>query len=158
MWGADRKFRPKGHCLASRGCAQWCKTVIPRDGIFFLHQTLMFDSFSCIPFDFECFILKVAFIITHNDIFKFDVIVTSQSRQPNDKVMWYPIQQMQTNFMWKVSFFFISSMDESYGLDKMGEIRISIPSENLRFPYPVCKKRISVPSENLGFPYSVCKK
>ena len=32
----DRKFHPKGHCLASRGFAEWCKTVIPRDGILTL--------------------------------------------------------------------------------------------------------------------------
>ena len=57
----------------------------PRDGIFYPHWTLMFDSFSCIPFDFECFILKVAFIITHNDVDvghflkwrHFDVAMTS---------------------------------------------------------------------------------
>ena len=48
--------------VASRGFAEWCETVIPRDGIFYLHQTLMFDSFSCIPLDFEWFILKIAFI------------------------------------------------------------------------------------------------
>ena len=35
VWGADRKFRPKGHCLASRVFAEWCKTVIPRDRIFY---------------------------------------------------------------------------------------------------------------------------
>ena len=46
---------------------EWCKTVIPRDGTFYLHRTLMFDSFSCISFDFEWFILKVAFITTYND-------------------------------------------------------------------------------------------
>ena len=23
LWDADRKFRPEGHCLASRGCAEW---------------------------------------------------------------------------------------------------------------------------------------
>ena len=27
-----------------------------------------FDSFSCIPFDFECFILQMAFITTYNDV------------------------------------------------------------------------------------------
>ena len=32
--GADRRFCPEGHCLGSQG----------------------FDSFSCIPFNFECFI------------------------------------------------------------------------------------------------------
>ena len=61
VWGADRKFRPEGHCLASRGCTEWCKTMILRDGIFYPHRTLTFDSLSCIPFDFECFILKVAY-------------------------------------------------------------------------------------------------
>ena len=40
----------------------------PWDGIFYPHQTFMFDSFSCIPFDFGCFILKVAFITAYNDV------------------------------------------------------------------------------------------
>ena len=110
MWGADRKFRPDCHCLASRGCAEWCETVIPRDVIFYPHRTLVCDSFSCIPFDFECFIFKVAFIMptTNNDVdvghFLNDVTVTSQWRQPNDKVTWRPIQPMQTEFTWKFSF------------------------------------------------------
>ena len=43
------------------------------------------------------------------------------------------------------------------GWDNMGGIRIPIPSENLGFAYPVCKKRISIPSENLGLPNPVCK-
>ena len=38
----------------------------PEGRNFLSHQTLMFDSFSCIPFDFKCFILKVAFITTYN--------------------------------------------------------------------------------------------
>ena len=63
-WGADRKFRPEGHYLTSRGCAEWCKTVIPRDGIFYQHRTLM----SCKHFDSECFIVKAAFITTQNDV------------------------------------------------------------------------------------------
>ena len=46
MRGSGRKFRPEGHCLASRGFAEWCQTVIPRDVIFYPHRTLMFDSFS----------------------------------------------------------------------------------------------------------------
>ena len=64
----NRKFRPEGHCLASWGFAEWCETVIPRDGIFYPHRTLMLDSFSCIPFDFEYFILKAAFIAAHSDV------------------------------------------------------------------------------------------
>ena len=65
------------------GFAKWCQSVIPRDRIVCPHRTLMFDSFSCIPFDFKCFILKVTFITTHfdvgqSDIFKFDIIVMSQ--------------------------------------------------------------------------------
>ena len=68
VWGTDRKSRPWGYCLASRGFADWCKIVILSEGIVYPHQTLMFDSFSCIPFHFECFILKVAFITTHNDV------------------------------------------------------------------------------------------
>ena len=34
----------------------------------------------------------------------------------------------------------------------MGEIRISTPSENIGFPYLICKKRISIQSGNLGYP------
>ena len=68
VWGADRKFHHEGRCLASQGFAEWCKTVIPRDRIFYPHQTLMFDSFSCIPFDFKWFIFKVTFITTNNDV------------------------------------------------------------------------------------------
>ena len=40
----------------------------PRDGIFCPHRTLVFDSFSCIPFDSECFIVKVPFSTTQNDV------------------------------------------------------------------------------------------
>ena len=64
LFGITRLLRPEGHHLASRGCAEWCKTVIPRDGIFYPRRTLM----SCIHFDSECFIVKVAFITTQNDV------------------------------------------------------------------------------------------
>ena len=33
----------------------------PEGWNFLSASTLMFDSFSCIPFDFECFILKEAY-------------------------------------------------------------------------------------------------
>ena len=73
VWGADRKFCHEADCLASQG-----KTMIPRDRIFYPHWTLMFDSFSCISFDFKGFILKVAFITAYNgsdigNVFKNDV-------------------------------------------------------------------------------------
>ena len=64
LFGITRLLRPEGHHLASRGCAEWCKTVIPRDGIFYPHRTLM----PCIHFDSACFIVKVAFITTQNDV------------------------------------------------------------------------------------------
>ena len=67
VWGADSKFRPEG-LFGSRGFAEWYKTVIPMDGIFYPHWIVMFDSFSCIPSYFERFILKVIFITTHNDV------------------------------------------------------------------------------------------
>ena len=38
-------------------------------------NTHMFDFFSCIPFDFKCFILKVAFITTHNDVDVGNVLI-----------------------------------------------------------------------------------
>ena len=139
VWDADRKFRPEGHCLASRGFAEcclapwgfaeWCKTMIPRDGIFYPHQSLMFDSFSCIPFDFECFTLQAVFITTHNDV---DVRRFSIWRHFD--VTRIPIQPMQTEFTWKVCFY------PTLGWDNMDEIRISTPSENLGFSYPVCNK------------------
>ena len=134
VWGADRKFCPEGHCLASGGFAKWCKTVIPRNRIFYPHRTLMFDSFSCIHFDFECFILKVAFITTHNDddvghYLKWrhcDVAMTSTKEQ--NYVTSYTTNANQIH----MKNFFL-------GWDNMGGIRISIPSKNLRFSYPVCK-------------------
>ena len=40
----------------------------PEGQNFLSHRTLMFDSFTCISFDFECFfIFKVAFNTTDND-------------------------------------------------------------------------------------------
>ena len=92
VWGADRQFRPEGHYLASRG-------------FFYPHRTLVFDSFSCTSFDFECFILKVVFFTIYNDVdigrfFK----MTSLWRQPNDTVTWRPIQPMQTESTWKKIF------------------------------------------------------
>ena len=51
------------------------------------------------------FYFKSSIIITHNDIdidiFKFNVIVTSQWCQPNDKRLMQPVQ---TEFTWKLSF------------------------------------------------------
>ena len=132
VWGANRKFRPQGHCLASRGFAEWYKTVITRDGIFYPHRTLMFDSFSCISFHFECFILKVA--LYYHTQWRWRRTfwnLSSQERQPNDKVAWRSIQPMQTEYSWKVSF-----------CGEMTCVRISIPSEDLGFPYPVCKNNM----------------
>ena len=70
----------------------------------------------------------------HMPFYKFGVIVTSQWRHLNDKVTWRPIQPMQTESIWWFS---------THGWDNMGEIRISIPSEKLGIPYPVCKKSFS---------------
>ena len=147
MWAADRNFRPEGHCLASRGFAEchclasrgfaeWCKTMIPRDGIFYPHRTLMFDSFSCVPFDFECFILKAAFITTHNNVYMghfliwrhCDVAVTSTERQ--SCVTSYTTNANRIH----AKIFFL-------GWDNICEIRISIPSENPGFPYLACEKK-----------------
>ena len=82
------------------------KQLSPRDRIFYLHRTLMFDSFSCIPLDFQCFILEVSFVTIYNDadVGHFDIIVTSQWCQPNDKVTWHSTQQMHIKFMWRFSF------------------------------------------------------
>ena len=48
---------------------------------FSIRTEHIFDSFSCIAFDFECSILKVAFITTYNDVdvglFLNNVTVTS---------------------------------------------------------------------------------
>ena len=94
---------------------------IQRDGIFYMHRTLMIHSFSCIPFYFQYFILKEAFITIHRTFWN----LTSVWRQHNNKVTWRPIQPMHTEFSWKCSFFL------SYPLVRyMGKIRISIPSEN----------------------------
>ena len=60
----------------------------------------------------------------------------SQWIQPNDKVAWHPIRPVQTEFMW--TFFW-------GGWDNIGEIRIFIPSENIVFPYLVCKNIYSLP-------------
>ena len=40
-------------------------------------------------------------------MFYFKSIVTSQWRQPDDKVTWRPIQPMQTEFTWNFSFFIL---------------------------------------------------
>ena len=133
VWGVDRKLHPEGHCLASRGCAEWCKTVIKRDGIFFPHPPLMFDTFSCVPFGFECVVLKVAFITIHNDVdighfLKWRHTVMSQWRQPNDKVTWSPIQQCKPTFWTEITWM----------------------RKNVRLPYPVCMKLKSATSEEFG--------
>ena len=119
----------------------------------YLHRTLMFDSFSCLPFEFECFILKVAFIIRYNDndvgnVFKMTSLWCQNDVNLTTKLREVLYNQCKLNSREK---FFL-------GWANMGEIRISMPSENLGFPYPECKKRISIPSENFGFQYPVCKK
>ena len=45
------------HCLASQGFVVLFQTVIPKDRFFYLHQTAMIDSLSCIPFDLQYLIL-----------------------------------------------------------------------------------------------------
>ena len=86
VWGAERKFRPEGHCFASRGFAEWCKTVIPRDGIFYRHRTLMFDSFSCIPFDFEYFFLKNQHSLPHTMTLTLEMFL--KWRQRDVRMTW----------------------------------------------------------------------
>ena len=75
------------------------------------NKTLMFDSISCIPFDFECFILKAAFITTRNDADIGNFLIW-RHRDVN-LVTWNPIQPMQTEFMWKFPFFY-----PTHGWDK----------------------------------------
>ena len=128
--GADRKF-----C----GFASWCQIVIPRAGIFYPHRTLIFDFFSCIPFDYQCFILEVAFITIHNDtdIGHFEI--------------WRPWCRKDVNLMTKLRNVLYNQCTPNscenfiyfyptHGLDNMDKIRISIPSENLGFPCLVYKK------------------
>ena len=59
-------------------------------------------------FDFECFILKVAFITTHNDVDVGHFLIWRHCDvamlSTNDKVAWRPIQPMQTKFKWIFSF------------------------------------------------------
>ena len=68
VWGADRKFRPEGHCLASQGFAKHAKQWSRGTEFFICTEHSCLILFSCIPFNFECFILKVSFITTHNDV------------------------------------------------------------------------------------------
>ena len=123
--------------FASRGCAEWCKKWSPG------------TEFS-IRIEHSCLILFLAYfrvlaylsiyfesnIYYHTQWFwckifenwrHCDVATTSTSRQ--SCVTSYTTN---TNQIHLKSFFL--------GWDGMGEIRISITSENLGFPYPVCKK------------------
>ena len=74
-------------------------------GIFYPHRKVMFDSSSCIPFDFECFSSKVAFITTQKDAdvghFHFDVVMMSTSRQ--NCVTSYTTNQCKPNSSEKFS-------------------------------------------------------
>ena len=47
LYGVDRKLCPKGHFRQ-----KWCQTVIPKDRVFYPHQTVMVDSFPSTPFQF----------------------------------------------------------------------------------------------------------
>ena len=132
VWGADRKFCPEGHCLASRGSAEWCKTVIPRDGIFYLHRTIMFDSFSCLPFDFLMFYFKS--IIHYHTQWRWHktfLNLTSLWRRNDINLMTKlcDILYNQRKLNSCENFFFYPTHE----WDNMGEIRISIPSEDLKF-------------------------
>ena len=66
---------------------------------------------------------------------------------------------MQTDFPEKIFFLY-----PIHGWYNMGEIRISIPSNNLEFPYPVCKIKISetnqmaIWKQYLAFSYEVWMK
>ena len=95
LHGCENRVRvstPRVTVFASWGFAEWCKTVIQRERIFCPHR--WFDYFSCLPFGsdcFICFIVKISFITTQNDVdvwqfLKFEVRVTSQWRQTDDKV------------------------------------------------------------------------
>ena len=50
-WGRIEKY------VRGSSFAELCQTVILRDGFLYPHQTTMIDSFSCIPFDLQRFIL-----------------------------------------------------------------------------------------------------
>ena len=130
--------------------------MIRRDGIFYPHRTLKFDSFSCIPLDFQCFILKVAFITTYNDVdvghvFKMTSLWRQNHANLTTKLHDALYNQCKPNSRIFFYFFF-------FWWNNMGEIRISIPSENLGFPYPVCQKKFVRTGENRGKPSLVCKK
>ena len=66
MWGTDRNFRLQNHCLAPRGFAEWCQTVIPRDGNFCPYLTAMIDTFSWIPLFIYLFIVYFVKNSKHN--------------------------------------------------------------------------------------------
>ena len=63
------RYHLEGHCLASRAFAEWCQTVIPKDGNFCPYRTAMTDTFSCKP-PFIYFVNKhnVGFVIVCRNV------------------------------------------------------------------------------------------
>ena len=98
VWGADRKS-VRGSLLASRSCAEWFQTVIPRDGFvypnnhdrfFFFHM----HTFRSPEFDFSvrvamnescCFNTLTSAILKVNVVRQLQCLIS-------DRVTWPPIQ------------------------------------------------------------------
>ena len=138
MWGADRKFHPEGHCLASQTLLSDAKQRSRGMEFSILTKQSCLILFLA-PFDFESFILKVIFITTYDDVdpsqLTYDILNLTSSWCSNDvnittKLGDVLFNQCKPKSRENLIFY------PTLGRDNMsGEIRISIPSENLWFPY-----------------------
>ena len=115
--GVDRKIRGGGggggeqwgSSSAITRLAEWCQTVIARDGFFYLPLTPMIDSFSCTPFIPErrflshskCWRFCNGLTVTFNDAITFSDI------NLNDGVRDVHYNQCMSN-TWEFSIFILS--------------------------------------------------
>ena len=112
MFGTYRKHRPKCPCLASLGFTECYQTVIQMDGVFYTHWTPILYLFSCVPFNFLCFLIfcidckhsttldTFVHMMLTSVILKVDAICHAAWRRLRNGVTCSPIQHTHRATTW----------------------------------------------------------
>ena len=142
MWGRDRKNPSRGSLSGITRLAEWCQTVIPSDGFFYLSLSSMIDSFACIPLISESgFLIMQSFRLQMSAIFCDDNTVTFMTslRSVTSTLMMANRDVIYNQVIpntWKFLIFIFPR-----GRIRVCEIRFSSSGVICGNPYPVCKKK-----------------
>ena len=119
--------------------AEWCQTVIPRDGFLYLSFTPMMDSFSCITFISESgfFIMQSLWLQMSDILWLWHLVTSLHSVMSTFMMVYHDVlynPYISLSNTWKFLIFIFPTRH------CVCEIRFASIGVICGNPYPVCKK------------------